>query len=104
MGDLGHCRTRLHPKAGGLSRRHLVPNPCFRGGPRLVIPAKAGIQRGYSEKDWIPAFAGMTGRRANLDLCYPFERALILLQVSALLANSLEERVAESTFFLGGTV
>jgi hypothetical protein len=30
---------------------------------KFVIPAKAGIQKGYSEQDWIPAFAGMTGLR-----------------------------------------
>ena len=28
--------------------------------PNYVIPAKAGIQRLFGERHWIPAFAGMT--------------------------------------------
>jgi hypothetical protein len=28
---------------------------------KFVIPAQAVIQKGYDEKDWIPACAGMTG-------------------------------------------
>jgi hypothetical protein len=28
--------------------------------PKLVIPAKAGIQLCMPAKNWIPAFAGMT--------------------------------------------
>ncbi|MFD0326741.1 hypothetical protein [Lysobacter gummosus] len=37
-------------------------------GYRLVIPAKAGIQRlqAFShERHWIPAFAGMTSKRRS---------------------------------------
>ena len=36
--------------------------------PRLVIPAKAGIQflfLPYRRKSWIPAFAGMTRKEHN---------------------------------------
>ena len=57
-----------------------------------VIPAKAGIQRGYDERirtvindfgNWIPAFAGMTGWFVN---CQPLHR------VRRTIAKSLDTR------------
>jgi len=33
----------------------------MRGIVAIVIPAKAGIQRLFHERHWVPAFAGTTG-------------------------------------------
>jgi hypothetical protein len=41
--QMGHIGSKIHES-------QLTP----------VIPAHAGIQKGYSEQDWIPACAGMT--------------------------------------------